>query len=116
MTVRFQADADLDARIVRGLKRAEPAIHFRTATEASLIGLPDTEVLRLAARENLILVSHDERTMPSHFARFITSNTSPGVILISQETSIGVAIDELLLIWAASEAEEWRSRLVWVPL
>jgi hypothetical protein len=54
--------------------------------------------------------------MPGHFAAFVTSRNSPGVIIVSQETSLGVAIEELLLIWAASQAEEWRNRLVWVPL
>jgi len=29
---------------------------------------------------------------------------------------IGIAIEELGLIWSASEAEEWLDRLVWIPL
>ena len=116
MKVRFQADADLDVRIVRGLKRRLPSIDFPVAIEAGLVGLPDSEVLRIAAESNRILVSHDERTMPRHFRDFLTSRSTPGVIIIPQSTSIGVAIEELLLIWEASDLEEWRDRLVWVPL
>jgi hypothetical protein len=26
------------------------------------------------------------------------------------------AIEELVLIWSASEAEEWMNRLLWIPL
>jgi len=116
MRVTYQADANLDARILRGLKRRQPEIDFRGAEEARLIGLSDPEVLRIAAESNRVLVSHDQRTMPGHFAAFVASRNSPGIIIVSQETSLGVAIEELLLIWAVSQAEEWRNRLVWVPL
>ena len=70
MPVRFQADADLDGRILRGLRRAAPEIDIRTADDANLAGLEDPEVLRIAADSGRILVSQDRRTMPGHFARF----------------------------------------------
>jgi hypothetical protein len=41
---------------------------------------------------------------------------SPGVILLREAIAISIAIDELFLIWIASEAEEWIDRLVWIPL
>ena len=116
MKVRFQADADVDARIVRGLKRRDPGIVFRTADDAQLRGLTDLMVLSIAAKANRVLVSHDERTMPSYFAEFVQRESTPGVIIIPQQTPIGLAIDELLLIWSATDAEEWRNRLVWAPL
>jgi predicted nuclease of predicted toxin-antitoxin system len=88
MKIRFQADADLNEEIVAGVVRQEPDIDFRTATEANLHGLPDEEVLAYAAQEARILVTHDRRTMPAHFAKFIVNQTSPGAFIISQETSI----------------------------
>jgi hypothetical protein len=41
---------------------------------------------------------------------------SSGVFLIPQNLDVGTAIDELQLIWLASEASEWEDRLVWLPL
>jgi len=41
---------------------------------------------------------------------------SPGVILLRARVPIAVAIEELLLIWAASDSEEWINRLAWIPL
>ena len=64
MRVRFQADADLDGRVLRALKRAAPEIDIRTAAEAGLEGLPDSEVLRITAEDGRILVSQHRRTMP----------------------------------------------------
>lgn len=116
MRIRFQADADLDGRVLRGLKRAMPEVDFRTASEAGLEGLPDPEVLRVVAEAGRVLVSQDRRTMPGHFRRFLSVTTSPGVILLRDGVSIASAVEELLLIWTASDAEDWVNRLVWIPL
>jgi hypothetical protein len=116
MTVRFQADADLNAEIVAGVLRREPSIDFQTADEASLGQVPDPEVLALAAQESRILVTHDRRTMPRHFADFILHHSSPGVFIIAQTVSVRVAIEELVLVWAASESAEWRNLIVELPL
>ncbi len=113
MRVRFQADADLDGR---GLRRATPGVDIRTATDAGIEGLADSEVLRIAADFGRILVSQDRRTMPLHFSRYVAIAQSPGVILLREAIPISIAIDELALIWNASEAEEWINRLVWIPL
>jgi hypothetical protein len=81
-----------------------------------LHGLDDQSVLAQAAREGRILVSHDRRTMPSHFASFTAIRMSAGVILISQCLPIMQAVEDLMLIWEASEAEEWVNRLDSLPL
>jgi hypothetical protein len=49
--------------------------------------------------------------MPAHFTRFTATQSNPGLILISQEIDIGTAIEDLLLIWAASTHEEWRDKI-----
>ena len=116
MTIRFQADADFNRNIVIGVLRRESAIDFQTALAAGLEGLPDREVLSLAAKEGLILVSHDRRTMPLHFAEFIGTQTSSGVLIVSQGLSLQEVIDTLVLIWAASSAEEWTNRIAFLPL
>jgi len=54
--------------------------------------------------------------MTAHFARFLQSHSSPGLIIVSQDLDIGAAIDDLLVIWAASDLEEWRDRVDYLPL
>lgn len=116
MTVRYQADADLNQAIVTGILRREPTIDFQTAFAAGLEGIQDPEVLAIAAQQGRILVSHDRKTMPSEFAEFIISNQSSGVIIVSRKLPIEVIIEELLLIWAASSSEEWVNRVAKLPL
>jgi len=115
MTIKFQADADLNQNIVIGVLRREPAIDFQTALAANLESIPDEKVLKIAAQQNRILVSHDRRTMPSHFANFIQQSVSYGVLIVPQDISILKAIDNLVLIWAASDIEEWINRVAYLP-
>lgn len=104
MRIRFLADADFNKKIVRGVLKQAPEIDFKVTPE--LKGLPDPQVLAYAARDGRTLVTHDRRTMPVHFGEFIQTQNSPGIFLISQKISIRRAIDELILFWDASEAEE----------
>lgn len=115
MIIKFQADADLNQNIVTGVLRREPKINFQTALAADLEGIPDEKVLKITAKEQRILVSHDRRTMPIHFADFITENTSYGVLIIPQDVSMIEAIDNIILIWSASTMEEWINRIVYLP-
>jgi hypothetical protein len=114
--IRFLADADFNHAIVKGCRRQEPAMDFLTANEAKLEGIPDPDVLALAAEQDRILVTHDRQTMPRHFAEFLMSGRScPGVFLVSQHASIADVIDALVLVWVASDAQEWVNRIVNVP-
>ena len=116
MKVRFQADADLNQIILRALIRHEPEIDFQTTTKAALSGLTDHDVLAMAMREGRVLITHDQKTMPYHFADFIAANTSPGLIVAPQRLPLFSAVEDLLLIWSASEADEWINRICFLPL
>ncbi len=117
MKVRFLADADLNKAIVSGVLRREPSLDFLTAQAAGLRRMTDPEVLALAGEQERVLVSHDVGTMPAHFRAFRNAGKrSAGVFLIPQSLDMGKAIEELLLVWLASEASEWVDRLEWLPL
>lgn len=116
MRARFLADADLQQRIVTGIKRVEQGIDFETATGAGLEGMPDSEVLRMAAEQGRVLVSHDRRTMPAEFYAFIRERRSPGLILVKQGCPVGRAIEELRICYHALEVEEFANRIRYLPL
>jgi hypothetical protein len=116
MRPRFQADADFNHKIVVGLRRREPSIDFLSAHEGGVVGAPDPDVLRISAESGRILVSHDRQTMPGHFVQFRETRSSSGLIIVSQDLDIGAAIEDLLLIWLATDAEEWVEQLGFVPV
>ena len=116
MRPRFQADADFNHKVILGLRRREPAIDFQDALFGDVIGLPDPDVLRKAAEFGRVLISHDRNTMPRHFVRLLESRSSPGLVIVPQDLDIGAIIEDLLLIWAASVAEEWRDKIGYPPV
>ncbi len=116
MKVRFQADADLNEDIIAATLRLRPQIPFRRAVDAGLPGLPDLEVLARAAADGAILVTHDQATMPGHFAMFIQTAQSAGVLIAPQRYAVAAIASDLVLIWEASALEEWRNVLLFLPL
>ena len=112
MKVRFLADVNLNQNILSGVLRRVPEIDFKTAHNAKLHGLSDAQVLAAAAGEGRILVTQDRRTMPAHFGEFIKTNNSPGVLLIPRKMTIRRAIEGLILVWVASDAEDTSIRFV----
>jgi hypothetical protein len=115
MKLRFQADNDLDQRIITAVRRLDPNIDFQAASALPLHGAADPEVLALAAGAGRVLVSHDRRTLPDCFRQFIASQPSPGLIIISQKLPIARAAELLHLLWAASEAEEYVNIIYSLP-
>ena len=116
MSVRFLADADLNYAIVQGIRLREPSIDFKAANDAGLEGFSDPEVLELAAREERVLVSHDKRTMPVHFAARIRSGRrSPGVLLALPRATVGDIVESLLIIWSSSREEVWADQIHYLP-
>lgn len=115
MSLRFQADADLNPAIGRGLRRREPSIDFRAAVGVIPDGAPDLDVLRFAAEAGRVLVSRDVGTMPGHFTDFIRQQESPGILLIPSQRPIANVIEGLLLVWMIWTEEEFHNQARWLP-
>jgi hypothetical protein len=54
--------------------------------------------------------------MPRHFAEFIAAQSSAGVLIVPQKLPVMQFVEELVLIWATTEAEEWNNRIYSLPL
>jgi hypothetical protein len=54
------------------------------------------------------LVTSDQNTMTRHFRDRVDAGLpAPGVFVLPQQASVGEIIESLLLVWAASEPNEW---------
>ena len=114
---RLLADHDLNKHIVTGVLRQEPAIEFYRVRELGMSARPDNEILKYAASAGLLVVSHDVNTMPGHaYARVAAGDSLPGLLMVRQTQLISPVIDSLVLIWSASESEEWQGQVRFLPL
>jgi predicted nuclease of predicted toxin-antitoxin system len=114
---RFLADHDLNEHIVAGVSRREPALEFIRLRDVGLSDRPDAEVLAFAAANGFLLVSHDVNTMPAAaYARVAAAEPMSGLLMVHQAQPIALVIVSLVLIWSASEAEDWHSHVRFLPL
>ena len=114
---RFLADNDLNDAIVRGVMRREPGIEFVRLRKLGLEKTPDRAVLEFAAREQWIVVSHDVNTMTAAALAILDAGQEMhGLLLVHQSDPIAPTIDSLMLIWSASEADEWIGLVEHLPL
>ena len=63
------------------------------------------------------ILTHDRATLPDYaFERLGAGESVAGVFILNDRFPVGQATDELLLIVACSEQQEWRDRVVHLPL
>jgi hypothetical protein len=114
---RFLADHDLNEHIVDGVLRREPSVEFIRARDVAMHERPDPEVLEYTAEHGLVVVSHDVNTMPGHAVdRIAAGKLMAGLLMVQQTHPIGPVIDNLILIWSASELAEWRNEICFIPI
>jgi hypothetical protein len=112
MKPRFLTDQDFNDHIVRGVLREESLVEFIRAREVGLDRSDDRDLLQYAAKHGLIVLSHDVNTLRGHAEeRVRLGQTMTGLLLVSQHEPIGPIIDNLILIWSASEAEEYVNQI-----
>lgn len=98
-------------------RRIEPAIEFAVAATLGLSEYPDTKILEFAAVNRWLIVSHDVNTMRGHAeVRVQDGLDMAGLFLAPQKYPSRVIAENLVLIWSASQLEEWQGRVVYLPL
>lgn len=116
-TIRFLADHDLNEHIVAGVHRLDPSVEFQHVRDFGLQERPDDEVLEYAHREQWLVVSHDVNTMTAAASRRLENNLGLcGLLMVPQSEPVRNVIESLLLIWSATELEDWTDQVVFLPL
>ena len=114
---RFLADHDLNEHIVAGVLRREPALEWVRVRDVGMSERTDAEVLAYAADHGFLAVSHDINTMPgAAYTRMRAGQKMSGLLMVKQSDPVGPVIASLVLIWSASEAEEWENSVCFLPL
>lgn len=115
--MRLATDEDFNNRILRGVLRRNPGVDIVRAQDAGLRGRGDDEVLKWAATEGRVLLTHDVATM-RQFAdeRVAAGLPMPGVFELAQDVPIGIAIEEILLLAECSLEGEWEGQIRFLPL
>ncbi|MCE9534234.1 MAG: DUF5615 family PIN-like protein [Planctomycetes bacterium] len=111
-TFRLASDADVHGDIVRGLRRRLPDIDLVRSQDALPEGKPDPQVLVWCASENRVLITNDRNTMVDFaYQRVTAGDTVPGLIVTTNNQSIGSTIADILLLAEYMPEEEIRDQV-----
>ncbi|HSE96636.1 MAG TPA: DUF5615 family PIN-like protein [Blastocatellia bacterium] len=115
--VRLLVDENFNHRILRGLKRRLPSLDYLLVQETEVSRQDDPQILDRAAANNRVILTHDVNTMTRFsYERLEAGESLPGVVIVPKEMAIGSAIEEIAILLACSEPEEFPNRVIHLPI
>jgi hypothetical protein len=118
-TIRFLLDENISRSVRNQLLFHEPTMEVVCVGDQNALpyGTPDATILEWIEQTGYILVSRNRRTMPLHLKEHLTQGKHiPGMLLLKRRISTSELIEELLLIWHASEPNEYQDHIRYLPL
>jgi predicted nuclease of predicted toxin-antitoxin system len=115
--IRLLTDENVDNKIMRGLRQRLPQLDFVSVRDVGLAGSPDLVLLKWAANEQRIILTHDIKTMVRDANQLVAQGKPmAGVILVPDQLEIGRAINDLELVLGGSTESEMRDSVKYLPL
>jgi len=92
--IRLLTDENVNNKIMRGLSRRLPQLDFGSVRNLGLAGSPDLVLLKWAANEQRIILTHDIKTMVRDANQLVAQGEPmAGVIFVPDQLEIGRAIN-----------------------
>ena len=114
--LRLLSDEDITGAIVAGLRQRQPSLDIVRVQEVGLMQTPDPDILEWAASEGRQILTRDRKTMTRHaHDRVVQGLPMAGVFVIPEHMPIGVAVKEIEFLALASELDDWRGRVIFLP-
>ena len=77
---------------------------------------PDPEILEWCEQNQFSLITNNRDSMPQHLDDHLSAgNHVPGIFTINRKVSMGLIIDQLILIAGASDEDEYINRITYIP-
>lgn len=111
------ADENFNNNIIRGILRQNPELDIVRVQDVGLSGADDPTVLKWAAQESRVLLTHDVSTVTLYaYDRVCFGMPMPGVFEVSRKVPIRSAIDDIVLLAECSNEGEWEGQVRYLPL
>jgi len=108
------SDENFHGEVVRGVLRREPGINLVRVQDIGLAGADDPSILRWAAENGRVVMSHDRATLPAFAVQRIEAGQPmPGVFLFHDRRAIGSTIEDVLLFALNSEPDKWEGQILY---
>ena len=108
MQPKFYTDENVHVAIAKGLKKR--GIDVITARDAKMLNKDDDAQLLFAKNQKRLLVTHDP-----DFLKLVNNTTHTGLIFLTQQLSIGEAIDAIEHVYLEYSADDLVDIVLFVP-
>lgn len=115
----FLLDEHVPPFIQAQLAQVEPELRVYLIGEGMALvkGAPDADVLAWIEANSCMLVTNNRASMPGHLADHLALGRHvPGIIQLPRRMNMRVILDDLWLIWAAAQPDEFLDQIVHLPL
>jgi hypothetical protein len=115
---RFLVDECVPRSLVRGMRRrlADVDVIHVGETNAPPKGTSDPDLLEICETQHRLFLTADRATIPTFVKTHLNLGRHTwGVLVVSEDVSIGHLLDELSLVYEASEDTDWMDVLYYLP-
>jgi hypothetical protein len=117
--IRYLLDEHVDPALRTQLIRREPDLTVWIIGDpgAPPRGALDPEILLWCETHQFMLVTNNRQSMPVHLRDHLAAGHHvPGIFVLNPNMTMGALMEELLLIWGASDMEEYLDLMLYLPL
>jgi len=117
--IRYLLDENVDPVFRTALLKQEPSMIVWKIGNPGVPprGTKDPDILDWCEQNEFILVTNNRTSMPEHLTDHIAMGRSiPGILELNPNMSIGETVEELILIWGASELKEYQDLIIYLPV
>jgi len=118
MKVRFLIDENLSPTFKTAVLHLNPEIDIWRVgdTNAPPLGTLDPDILSYLELSQRILITDNRTSMPEHLEVYWGKGGHIwGLFWVRPGKTLNELVQVIVLIWEASEAEEWIDRFDWIP-
>jgi hypothetical protein len=115
--MRLLTDENFNGSILRGLTRRLRDLDIVRVQDVGLLHADDPTILKWAAQEQRILLTHDVATVTRYaYDRLNQGLPMPGVIEVIATAPIGQVIDDLELLILCGQPTDYAGQILFIPL
>ena len=116
--IRYLIDENTTRVIADQLLRLRSEIDILVVGDdfAPTRGTLDPEILVWMEQEGYSLITRNRKSMPVHLKDHLQAGRHiPGIFTFTHGAPPGLVIETLLLVWEASEPDEYQDQIVFIP-
>ncbi len=114
----YLIDENTTPALADQLRRHQPSMTVFAigAKSAPPKGISDPDLLFWLEENGFSLVTKNRKSMPRHVHDHVTSGHHvPAIFTIRSQSSLGDVVDDLILIWDATDSQEFQDQIIHIP-